>query len=195
MGWWFRERASRPSSLNFHSIEMDTQAQRVSISCPSSHSPLHPPHGRIHIWESHGFVLAVLWLVPQASGMPAWAHRWVQEPCLCLTPRTWGCVRLLGVSTCAADWLTFGVGKWSLNPVPQCWVWLAGAARLPSTLSSCDLGRSNPLTCASLPVFPLQLVTLPEVIRKAFPIEESWRFLFPLYFLPFSLTPNIHSWH
>lgn len=101
----------------------------------------------------------------------------------------------VGVSTCAADWLTFGVGKWSLNPVPQCWVWLAGAARLSSTLSSCDLGRSNPLTCASLPVFPLQLVTLPEVIRKAFPIDESWRFLFPLYFLPFSLTPNIHSWH
>lgn len=75
----------------------------------------------------------------------------------------------VGVSTCAADRPRFGVGQWSLNPVPQTWVWLAGASCLPSILSSCDLGRSNPLTRASLPVLCFQLVALPEGNKKSFP--------------------------
>lgn len=76
---------------------------------------------------------------------------------------------LLGVSTCAADWLKFGVGEWSLDPVPQSWVWLARASHLPFILSSCDLGRNNPLTCTSLPELSFQLVALPEGNKKSFP--------------------------
>lgn len=73
------------------------------------------------------------------------------------------------VSTCIADWLRFGVGEWSIDPVPQSWVWLARASHLPFILSSCDLGSTNPLTCASLPVLSFQLVALPEGNKKSFP--------------------------
>ena len=148
-------------------MEVDTQAQRVCRSCPNSHSPLNFPYGKIPIWESYRFVLPVVWLIQQRSGMLAWVHFSRQKPCLCLTPRTCYCVCLLGSQHVMTGWGL--VGEWSLDPVPQSWVWLVRASHLPFILSSCDLGKNNPLTCASLPVLSFQLVALPEGNKKSFP--------------------------
>ena len=74
-----------------------------------------------------------------------------------------------GVSACANDWLTFGVGRMVSKPCSPV-LGLAGWASCPtSTLPSCDFGSSRSLTCASLPVLSFQPVQLPEGNKKNFP--------------------------
>lgn len=170
---------------------MNAQAQRVWISCPDSHSPCLLPMGGS--FGGHGFVLTVVWLVPQRYGIPTWVYLWGQEPCLCLTPRTWCYVCLLGFQPVLLAGWHLGLGEWSLNLAPQSWVWLAGASRLTSTLLSCDLGSSSSLTCASLPVLSFQPVTLPEGNKKSFPYWGFMELSLSFVFSYISLSPQIFS--
>lgn len=51
-------------------MEVDTQAQRVGISCPNSQVP-ESLIQEDSVWESHRFVFLVVWLIQQRSGMLA----------------------------------------------------------------------------------------------------------------------------
>lgn len=102
-------------------MEVDSQAQRAGTSCPNSHSPLNPSYRRIPIWGSQIYAScgvaasteiwhAGLSASPRAEAMPVFNTK---NLLLCMS---------IEVSICEADWLRFGVGEWSLGPVPESWV-------------------------------------------------------------------------
>lgn len=114
MGWWFRKCTSRSFNRNFHSIEMNAQAQRVWISCPESHSPCLLPMGGF-TFRGHGFVLTgiagsiAIWHASPSASLRSGTRLVFDSKNLVLCMST-------GVSTCAADWLTFGVGETVSKP-------------------------------------------------------------------------------
>lgn len=89
-----------------------------------------------------------------------------------LNPRTWYCAHsLVSQYVLPASWalrLGNGICTFPLSSGFGC----LGLPFVPSILTSCDLGSSNSLTCASLPVLSFQLVALPEGNKKSLP---KWR--------------------
>lgn len=168
---------------------MNAQVQRVRISCPDSHSPCLLPMGG-STFGGHGFVLTVVWLVPQRYGMPTWVHLWGQEPCLCLTPRTWCYLCLLGSQPVLMTGWHLGLGEWSLNLAPQSWVWLAGLPVRHPLFQAVTLAVAVHLRVLHYLYSLSNRSNSQKVIRKAFPIEDSWSFLFTLFFPTFPCHPK-----
>lgn len=100
---------------------------------------------------------------------------------------------LLGVSTCAADWLKFGVGEWSLDPVPQSWFGWLGLPICHSFSQAVILAGTIHLLVLHYLYSLSNWSHSQKVIRKAFLTEEPWRFFNPLCFLPCFFSPNIFT--